>query len=87
MENNLYFSLSPNCFVVKGGHMPSICDMDRGYYRYIPKDLSYILTNLRKQNLGQIKEIYSDVHESRIERWFRDLLRQGVGHFTACPRD
>ena len=85
MENDLYFKLSPNCFVVKSGKKPSLCDIEQQSYRYIPDDLSYILTELRGCTVGEVMQFFGEKRKDRIAHYFQFLLQSRVGYFSHHP--
>jgi len=83
MEKHFYFKLNPYCFVVLGGGQPSICDMQREMYRYISEDLAYILTELKYQTVGEIQDLLPACDPEEIRTYFKFLLRNGFGYFSA----
>ena len=87
MENNMYFRLTPYCFVVVGGDKPSICDIHRGAYRFISKELGYVLTEMKFCTIGEIREAFEENEQPQVESWFKFLLKNGFGYFTASTDD
>ena len=87
MEKQFYFKLNPYCFVVLGGNQPSICDMQREMYRYISDDLACILTQLKHQTVGEIQTLLPDCEPEEVSAYFRFLLRNGFGYFSAECED
>ncbi|MGH9897575.1 MAG: grasp-with-spasm system SPASM domain peptide maturase, partial [Pyrinomonadaceae bacterium] len=79
------FKLYANSLPVKGARRSIICDLQNQRAQFIPNDLFFILTELKRLSVSEIKERFKDTPEKIIDDYFNLLIEQDYGFWCDEP--
>lgn len=78
-----YFLLYANCIIVKGASRSTICDLQKGFYVFIPNTFADILTNLEKISIDIFIEENPNIDINILTKHFDYLIKNDLGHFCS----
>lgn len=80
-----YFILFANCIAVKGAKRGIICDLQRGYYVFVPNTLADLLIDSSKLSIKLLLEKYKSFTDQELNFHFDTLIKYDLGHFCCNP--
>lgn len=81
MMPNSYFLLFANCIVVKGASRSTICDLQNGFYVFIPNVVADILIDLEKLTIENALLENTEVEMKALNSYFDYFIKHNLGHF------
>lgn len=79
-----FFLLFANCIIVKGISRSTICDLQKGFYIFIPNKIADILIVLERSTVQEVLK-NCEIDKKELDLYIHHLIKHDLGHYCSNP--